>query len=231
MNGSTRFPEFERHEGGRVLMTGCLPRQTPCGGIEGVKIWSPEFESCPIVPRDQWSTQPSLRPYEWRDNDQDGYPSCTLTSLANYAEFFLARTGRKKTPLDWLKAWRKLSGGYGGVALDAALRYVMSEGYPLLDGSGVLVATEVWDLSSTDAAFSAMTLGQGFWYGASGHAEWGASLLKSGAGVSAEIRGTWGRDYGQGGWYPRSESYIRAGIPSYGAFCIREWELRPIDLA
>lgn len=232
----SQWPEFVKfvedldNSTGWMKMTGCLPRQTACGQLEGVPVWDGERSDCPLVPRDEWVTQPSQKDYEWSDNDQDRYPACTLASLANQAEFYLARTGRAKTNLDWLEAWRHLSGGRGGVALDTALRYVMTDGFPLSDGSGVLIAKEVWDIPNIDAAFSAiMRSGNGLWFGASGHAEW-ASRVVMGSSPFAEIRGTWGRDYGESGYYKRSLSYIKAGLPLYGAFAIRTWKLRPIDL-
>jgi len=232
MTEAEGFSEFEVSIGGRTYSTGCLPRTTRCGGIEHVKIWTPEVEACPIVPRDQWITQPSSKPYEWKRINQGKYPACTLASLANYLHMFLARMGRKRTEVDWLKAWRELSGGRGGgVALDAALTYVMKRGFPLLDGSGALAAREAYDLPTMDAFFSAQELGFGAWFGASGHAEFSPShALRDGA-VRGVIEGTWDDDYGDGCWYERSEAYIAAGLPSYGAFCVREWELRPIDLA
>lgn len=222
------FPEFKIVVGNETYITGCLPRQSRCGELSGIPVWDGR-ELCPLVPTDQWRTQDPHRAYEWSDNDQNGYPACTLASLANQGEFFLARTGRAKTNLDWLKAWRYLSGGYGGVALDTALRYVMDKGFPLSDGSGVLTAKEVWDIPSIGSAFSAVMRGVPLWFGASGHAECGMTVIED-RGYYLDVRGTWGRDYGDQGWYRRSQSYISAGIRTYGAFAIRTWELRPIDI-
>lgn len=223
------FPEFEIFTGpGEIRLGGCLPRQSACGMLPRVPVWDGARSDCPIVPRADWKTQPDHRAYEWSDNDQNGYPACTLASLANQAEFFLARTGRAKTNLDWLKAWRYLSGGYGGVALDTALRYVMDRGFPLSDGSGVLVASEVWDIPHIDAAFSAVMRGVPLWFGASGHAECGMTVVMAET-AYLDVRGTWGKGHGNQGWYERSLSYIAAGLPLYGAFAIREWRLRPID--
>jgi len=223
------FPEFKLNVNGVPFMTGCLERVSQCGALAGVPQWNGQSEACPILRRELWATQAHHREYEWSDNDQGNTPSCTLASLANHGEFFLARMGRAKTNLDWLKAWRTLSGGYGGVALDTALRYAMTEGFPLSDGSGALIVDEVWDLPRIDAVFSAVMRGVPVWFGASQHAECGMTVVKNG-GFKLDVRGTWGRGYGDQGWYGRSESYIARGLPLYGAFAIRTWKLRSIDL-
>lgn len=230
------FPEFVTVES-NPYMTGCLPRQTQCGELPGVPQWDGRRESCPIVQRSEWGTQRNHREYEWSDNDQARYPACTLASLANVGEFYLARTGRQRTNLDWLKAWRTLSGGYGGVALDTALRYVIDKGFPLSDGSGVLVAEEVWDLPHINAVFSSVMRGVPVWFGASSHAEAGMTVIATPAAVvgvesvfELDVRGSWGVGYGDQGWYPRSETYIARGLPIYGAFAIRTWKLRERDV-
>ena len=222
------FPEFQVIRGNESYTSGCLPRQTKCGGLPGVPVWDGRSDPCPIVPRPQWGTQAHHRDYEWSDNDQGRTPSCTLASLANQGEFYLARMGRARTNLDWLKAWRTLSGGYGGVALDTALRYVMDAGFPLSGGQAVLVADEVWDIPNIDAAFSAVMRGVPLWFGASQHAECGMTVVIAN-GFNLDIRGTWGRSYGTQGWYPRSEEYITRGLRIYGAFAIRTWKLRSMD--
>jgi len=228
---SLKFPEFEIvGSDGKVHLGGCLPRQSKCGKLPGVPVWDGSRSDCPIVPPEQWKNQTSLRSYEWNDVDQNGHPACCLASLANIGEFFMAMHGREKTPLDWYKAWKYLSGGYGGVALDTALRYVMDPGFPLKDGSGHLRVKEVFDIPNVQALFSAPMRGVPLWYGASGHAEAGMTIFEENTHWQADIRGTWGKDYGQDGWYPRSYGYIAAGLPHYGAFAIREWELRPTDL-
>jgi len=212
-------------------MGGCLQRTTKCGAIEGVPRWA-GFEACPVLPIEELTASPSKRAYQWNTNDQNGYPSCTLTSKANVAEIAMAENGWKRRNVDWYYVWRLLSGGRGGVALDTAVRYLSEKGFPVLDDSGKVVGTikivEAWDIPTIQAGFSAVKKGYTLWYGASGHAEGGYSILDDGR--SLDVCGTWGSDYGDGGWYPRAWNYIAAGLPYYGAFATRAWELQEIDL-
>lgn len=226
------LPEYKVTIDGQEYTTGCLERKSRCGEVEGAPSWLRFDDPCPLVPRDQWKTQQSLVPYEWNDVDQDGYPACTLASLANAGELFLARTGRDKTKLDWYWLWDKLSGGYGGVALDHALRYVLDKGFPLKDGSGVLRPAEVWDIPTVDAAYSALMRGATLWYGRfvgrGGHAECGLTVNVEGDDVTHDVRGTWGRGYGTNGWYP--QRLTQRDIDAFGVFAFREWVLRARDL-
>ena len=227
------LPEYKVTIDGREYTTGCLKRESRCGEVQGAHVWTGIGEPCPIVPRDQWRTQQTLEAYEWDDVDQDGYPACTLASLANAGEFHLARTGRDKTRLDWHKLWVILSGGVGGVALDSALRYVLTKGFPLLDEDGVLKPAEVWDIPTVAAAYSALMRAGTLWYGRfvgrGGHAECGLTLNVENGVADHDVRGTWGKDYGNNGWYP--QRITQADIDAFGAFAFREWELRPRDLA
>lgn len=211
-------------EDGRPHMGGALPRVSAIG--DWFPVWDGS-DACPIVPRDQWKTQESLRPYEWRDIDQNGYPACCLAATANAIELHLAKTGRAKTPLDWLKAWRTLSGGRGGVAIDAALRYIMTNGMPLADGSGVLVVREVWDAPTIESFVSGLQRGCTGVYGHDVHAECGTRLVMEGGAAYVDTRNSWGRNWGDQGWhlFPASKIEIRL----YGAYLIREVELRPAD--
>lgn len=223
------FPEFyvigEDHE---AHMAGCLPRQTMCGDLAFAPTWDGEHTDCPIVPQSQFETQRDLRPYEeWHDcqNDQNGYPACTLASLATRLDFYLTMSmgPRWNGKLDWHKAWKKLSGGYGGVALDSAMRYVEQEGFPIVGGGRVLVL-EVWDIPTVAAFYSASWSGHPPWYGryvrgGGGHAESVVRLIRDHRDLSTEVLGTWGREYGDNGYY--RTQITQRDLDAFGAFAIR----------
>jgi len=243
---SRQFPEFVHIDPeGRQLMTGCLPRQSEVGNLvlasgRTVPVWDPKYDACPKIPRDQWVTQDDFSAYDTpeRDchNDQNGYPACTLASLATLMDFFLTMSGRAFTKLDWHKAWVALSGGSGGVSLDAALRYVIEKGFPLADGSGVLYVDEkeVWDLPDVEAYFSCRQKGVWTWHGRfmgrGGHAECGLRTKMQNGKAIIEVPGTWGRSYGNNGRYDVTEEQLDNGLGYFGGFGIGELKLRAIDI-
>jgi hypothetical protein len=215
--------------GGQTYSTGCLPRVSKVGAM------FPEWtgaETCPLVPRSEMLTQVGIEWAEYADENQGSNPSCCLTSLANAFEFLLSLKGRKKVRLDWLKAWKTLSGGRGGVALDTALQYVTTKGFPILDSTEVVVATEVWDTPSVDAYASGRYrggIGIHGRYVPGGHAECVAYWRVEGGKLVARVRGSWGKSYGENGYYDVSEASLAKGIPDFGAFICRELEIRPAD--
>lgn len=217
---------------GRAL--GCLRRVTEVGTV--FPRWeSDKYDRAPTVPRAQWQTQAGLEWAEYRDVNQNTHPACCLASLANAGEFHLSANGREKTELDWYRAWMDLSGGRGGVALDHALEYVTTKGYPIVDRTERLFAREVWDAESPEDFLSGIFRGcrgiYGRWIGRGGHAEFPAYVKMVSGKAVMRVRGTWGRDYSQSeqGWYDVPESDLVRGIPAFGAFLVREWELLPGD--
>jgi hypothetical protein len=71
-------PEWEQYvvadQDGIPRMCGAVPRSLPCGVL--VPEWYSTNETCPAIPRDQWKSTPDMRPYEWNNRYQNGYPSC-----------------------------------------------------------------------------------------------------------------------------------------------------------
>jgi hypothetical protein len=209
---------------GQKHVAGCCPRVSAPG--QYFPVWDGTVDTCPIIPRAQWKTTEPARPLEWRDIDQNGYPACCLAATGNAIEFTLRRRGRALTPVDWLKAWRTLSGGFGGVAIDSALRYIMANGMPLADGSGTIHVLEAWDATTVDAFASGLQLGCFGIFGHDQHAEAGMGLIVEG-GPYVDTRNTWGKTWGEAGWHKFPVDSI--AIQTYGAFLIRELEFRPID--
>lgn len=204
-------------EGGRV--GGCLERK-----------WAPEAspfvpwgstDDVPMVDPADWVEQESLRGCErWsRDINQNGFPACCLASLAHAMQFSMARDGRPVVDLDWLAAWRKLSGGRGGVALDDAAAFAASTGFPRLDGKGVVKIAELWDCGSIEALASALQRGCLCTFGHDVHAEAAIRMLKQGGKWMLDTRNSWGNDWGDSGWhlFPLSRVEMR-----YSIIAIRE---------
>jgi hypothetical protein len=206
---------------GTYRVGGCLPRK-----------WAPEAspfqpwgstDTVAMVPQSEWIEQESLRGYEtWqRDINQQSYPACCLASLANAMQFSMVRDGRPVVELDWLAAWRKLSGGRGGVALDDAADYARTNGFPRLDGKGTVKIREAWDCPSTDALASALERGALCTFGHDMHAEAALRLVKQNGVWNLDVRNSWGRDWGDRGWHflPLSNVEMR-----YSIIAIRELE-------
>lgn len=196
---------------------GCLPRK-----------WAPEAspfqpwgstDAVPMVDPSEWVEQESIRGYERRDVNQNGYPACCLASLANAMELGMVRDGRPHVALDWLAAWRKLSGGRGGVALDDAADFASKLGFPRVDGKGVVRIAELWDCGSTDALASALQRGCLCTFGHDVHAECATRLLKDGGKWTLDVRNSWSKDWGDSGWhlFPLSKVEMR-----YSIIAIRE---------
>jgi hypothetical protein len=216
-------------------MTGCRPRDstpTQLAEIGVARIWTGEHTDCPIIPEEEWEVTEDLKPWDSQhdlDRYQNGYPSCTLHSWATWEGFWSAVSGLPVQPVDAHRAWRRLSGGRGGVALDTALRYAEVDGMPLKDGQGRIYVTEVWDLPTVAAFHSALQCGVLPWYGrrigGGGHAEVALQYLGNGEHL---VLGTWGRNYGDNGYY---EVKIRqSDITAFGAFGIRSRKIDEDDL-
>lgn len=234
------FPEFElRCDDGHTRMTGCLQRQTTPEQLQeaGVsRIWAGDRTPGPLLPSSEWQPQSSVELYEAKydcQNDQNGYPACTLASLATFLDFLRLIFGLALGKLDWHWLWDRLSGGKGGVALDTALRWVTQNGFPLADGSGKVIVTEVWDLPTVATFYSALQHGVMPWYGrftrgGGGHAEVATRFVGRDSGPTHEVLGTWGRNYGRNGYYPIS--ITQRDINAFGAFGVRGKKLRTEDL-
>lgn len=217
------------------LLARFLPMgQVPIGENQIAAAWG-SSDTCPMVPRNEWITQPVPAWAEYRDVDQGQTPSCCLASLANAIEFFLAIHGRQKITLDWRRAWVELTGGRGGAAIHQAMTYVTTKGYPLIGSPQRIHVTEIWDVDNADAYFSGVLRGCTGWYGhwvpGGGHAEAGLAVDVSGRDPVMVSRGSWGRRAGENGWFRRTYSDLQQGIPQFGAGLIREVEVRETDLA
>lgn len=235
-----RFPEYELLcDDGQVRMTGCRERDSSPEDLQkaGVsRIWAGDVTPGPNLPRNEWQPQGSVEIYEAKhdcQNDQNGYPACTLASLATFLDFLRLIAGMALGKLDWYWLWDKLSGGRGGVALDTALRWITKDGFPLKDGSGKIVATEVWDITDVATFYSALQHGVMPWYGrftrgGGGHAEVATRFVGRDSGPTHEVLGTWGRSYGRNGYYPIS--ITQRDINAFGAFAIRSIRLEARDL-
>jgi hypothetical protein len=233
--------EFVRDGGdGRQYMGGCLTRQKPVGALVPGLTEAAAREAVPLVPASEWREQESLRGLERRDVNQNGYPACCLASLANAMEMAMVRDGRPHRPLDWRRAWRALSGGRGGVALDVACRFAMDKGFPIdtsADGSssmqpgGVVKIAEAWDCDSIEGLASGLLRGCLATFGHDMHAECATRLVRQAGrrGWFLDTRNSWGRDWGDAGWhlFPLDE----VEIDTYGAILIRELAFAPGELA
>ena len=219
------------NEDGDRMGLGLLPRELACGEIPGVLKWDGAEDACPLVPRVEWREQSDLRCYEKDDIFQNGYPACCLAGGANVVEFFLARAGRW-VKLDWYRAWYDLSRGAGGVAIDAGVRYAMDKGFPIAGSGGKerIHVTEVWDCPSIEAAVSGLLRGGLLWFGwhfpGGPHCEAGTRYVKTIAGEFIDTRNSHGKSYGQEGWHLIPLANIAAGIKDFGAFIVREVEVR-----
>ena len=193
--------DFLIQDGNQTHVGGCLERK-----------WAPEAspfrpwgstDAVPMVPKAEWEEQESIRGYEtWkRDINQNGYPACCLASLANAMQLAMARDGRSVVDLDWFAAWKELSGGRGGVALDDAAAFAMDKGFPRADGKGTVKIQEAWDCPSVEALASALQRGALCTFGHDMHAEAALRLVKQNGVWNLDVRNSWGRDWGDKGWH------------------------------
>jgi len=230
---------------GREYGTGCLPRVSKPGECENLfgrrrrtfPIWDPDVdaENCPLVDLASIQTQEPTEWCEYEDLYQNGYPSCCLFSSGNGLQFFLTENGRQQTPLDPHKAWIECTGGRGGYEIDRALTYMSQKGFPCKDGSRIFIK-EAWDCPTAHAVVSARARGHFVVYGRfipGGHAECGVWLKRVGPKPKDLVqvcRGSYGRDTGTRGYYDVSYASLEQGVPSFGAFAIRELAIRPADM-
>lgn len=207
---------------------GCLQRQSKIGE------WLPEYgltEDCPLVPVEQWGGQESKRWLEWGTIDQNGYPACCLAATGHAMQLVARLRGYEEVALDWLKAWRKLSGGSGGVAIDVALREAIQNGIPRLDGKGVVKIKEAWDTRDVKAYFSGLRRGAIGVFGAEQHAECNTTIIVNGSKYEADTLNSWGKDFGEAGWHKTSYAKLSGGLPYYGAYLIRDVEILDLSTA
>lgn len=217
--------QFDGFEG----LGGLLPRTTPVGkipvGMTYMGVWDerPE-EECPIIPKDQWATSPTIRPYRWRFIDQNGYPACCLAALCNAVELLRSLQGRSQVKIDWEAAWRALSGGSGGVALDAAISYAMTTGLPL-EGGGRCKVTEAWEADSLEAFASGLQRGCTGVLAHDVHAEAACSLIVDSQGTDVDTCNSWYS--GDKDWhrFPLNRIEYR----SYGLILVRAVEILAAD--
>jgi hypothetical protein len=199
---------------------GCEPRRREIGVPGGL----PVFETSKRITgidRALWEPTPAPRWAERRDLNQNGYPACCLASLCNAMEIMAVLKGQPHRPLDWLKAWRKLSGGRGGVALDDAHEFAADTGMPLADGTGVVRILESLDCRTVDEYASGILQGAVGTYGHDVHAEAALGLAKDSKGRwCLDTRNSWGRDWGDKGWHLFPLSAVE--LNTYGAILIVE---------
>lgn len=222
---------------------GLLPRTTKVGGWrfrrrrddgseydEAVPIWDgTSADRCPIVPRDERVTQPSLRSLIWQRIDQGQTSGCAVASFSHAVVALMAKLGMARTELDWYKAYVALSGGRGGVEIGRVLSYAMSSGIPTKDGKSVVRVTEAWDAPSHEALVSALQRGAVLTYGHDIHAECALTEVVEGGREYLDTRNSWGDDWGEDGFH--SFPLDEVELSSYGAAILRDLELRPIDTA
>jgi hypothetical protein len=202
-------------DAGKMHVGGCLPRSNKVGAVVPLL----DTAKVPLLLESAWTEQESIRDCERRDINQNGYPACCLASLANAMEFAAVRDGRPSRPLDWLAAWRKLSGGRGGVALDDAAAFAMATGFPLADGSGVVKILEAWDCDTIEGFASALQRGCVGTFGHDVHAECATRMVKQNGVWMLDVRNSWGKDWGDKGWHLFP---LRDIEPRYSWIAIRE---------
>lgn len=225
-----------RDKGGVWRRTGCLPRVTEVGRLEvfrrrqriTVPVWDERPETCPEIAFANWTAQPALHEYLKRHIDQNGYPACAMASLGHILERLMVRNGQRYRKLDWLRAWREITGGRGGIALDVALRYAFSPGFPIEGEESLRVhVTEAWDIPSIAAAGGAMQRGYEVHIGHDGHAEVACRIVRKGSSVARstmEVLNSWASET----WHEEPVSLIDL---NYGCFCPRAVEVFKEDLA
>lgn len=210
---------------GRIFSGGCLPRASrfgqwfPIAGTDGVP---------PLLPESEWDGQQSKRGYEWDDIDQNPYLSCCVCAASNVAELTLTINGMARTKLDWLKAYKTLTGGRGGVEVDVMLQYSQTKGLPTADGKNVVKFDECWDAPTWQHFVSGVRAGCLGILCHDKHAECGASVVMRNGVVYIDTRNSWGKDWGESGWHLFQASKIE--IARYGAFLLRSTVIRPIDI-
>lgn len=232
---------FVHIEDGNTYMTGCLPRVSKLGELEitpgkflpvcGGKAHSDGAP--PLIPREKLATTPDVRPYKWHDYNQGNNPSCALGSAANGLSLFAKIMGRFLAVLDFQKAWKELTGGRGGAAVDEVLQYLMTTGMPIVGSTDRVIVTEAWDCATVQGVYSGISAGCMCEYGhyvPGPHAECGARVIVRNGVITLDTLNDWGDDWGENGWHEVDEANLQEGIPKFGAFLIRECILRPADV-
>ena len=212
---------------GDNVMCGLLPRELPCGAL--VPEWFETGEDVPPLPKSEWASTPDMRPYEWNNRYQNGYPSCALNATCGTAEFIMARDGRAKVPLDWHKYWIETTGGRGGCAIDRALQHAMQKGIPIKDTSDRLFITEAWDVNTLDEFAVGLQRGAMAVGCHDVHAECVVGLTMEGSTPYVQmVNSHYYGDNANKNWHMFRLDRIE--LRSYGAMLIREVEIRSADL-
>jgi hypothetical protein len=217
-------------ETGRTLMLGCLPRVSAVG-----EWFTVASDKIPPIPRNQLVSMANMEAYRYCIEDQNGYNACAVASCAIALEDHQARTGRTKIRLDWLTAWKEMTGGRNtGVAIDVVLQYITTKGLPVVGSNERLVVTEAWDCEDVDSFLSGMARGAlGVWgrfIGRGGHAEHPCHFTMVSGKAVFRVSGSWGETYGTSGFYDVKEAEVAKGLPSFGAYLIRETALLKGDV-
>ena len=218
---------FLKFEGIKKYVGGCLPRMSEPGSFFPlVPEATPgaQVDAIELVPESEYATQESRRVYQQWTADQNGYPACCPYALANAMQLLMMILYGKFWPLDPLKVWKTLSGGRGGVALDAAAEYAMTHGFPRLDGKGVVKIAEGYDCQSPQALASAAMRGCVGVFAHDVHAECWTRIVMEGRKPKLDTLNSWGNwgEQGPGGFYGwHLFALDEAEINRYGVIAIR----------
>lgn len=188
-------------------------------------------DSCPIYEQALWTPQTErfwlegAEPYDYNQNPD---PSCSFFSAANDIMFWAMLCNREMPELDPRKAWIECTGGRGGYAIDGTMAYLKTKGMPTKDGKRIIL-TEAWDCPNAKAAFSAVKAGMlvhfGWHHPVGPHAEAFVFVKDQN---TAKIRNSWGKQ--QQCWHDVSYSSIASGIQTFGAWALRDFEIRKDEL-
>jgi len=209
---------------GKFYAAGCRSRARPVGGVLPVM-----GDKVPLVTEANWYEMPNVRHACRVGINQESTPACCLASLANAFMIWMFLNGWPAKKLDWRRAWKLLSGGRGGVALDDAAEFVRETGYPV-EGGGVVKLLEGWDITTLEGLASALFNGCICTFGHDVHAEC-ASRLTTGQDRRGrkiwmlDTRNSWGEGWGDNGWHLFPLSDVE--ISTYGVIGVRELAFDP----